>query len=67
MTVCIFEIGGEKTMEAVLTNITTVFTSAMGWAGTVGTTVTSTPILLVGVVMGFVGIGVTLFRRMLNL
>lgn len=54
-------------MDTVLTNITTVFTSAMGWAGSVGTALTDNPLLLVGVVMGFVGVGVGLFRRLLRL
>lgn len=55
------------TLSTILGNIGSVFTSAMGWAGTVGTTVAANPLLLVGVVMGFVGVGVGLFRRMLNL
>lgn len=54
-------------MDTVLTNISTVFTSAMGWAGAVGTAITGNPLLLVGVVMGFVGVGVGLFRRLLRL
>ncbi len=53
-------------MDALITNITSVFTAAMGWAGTVGTTVTDTPILLIGVVVGFVGLGVGLFKRLLR-
>lgn len=55
------------TLATILGNIGSVFTSAMGWAATVGTTVTGNPLLLVGVVMGFVGVGVGLFRRLLNL
>lgn len=54
-------------MSDVLSNISTVFTSAMGWAGSVGTAVAENPLLLVGVVMGFVGVGVGLFRRLLRL
>lgn len=53
-------------MTALLATITEVFTAAVGWAGTIGTTITDTPLLLVGVVLGFIGVGVTLFRRMLN-
>ncbi len=53
-------------MAELLTNIGTVFTSAMGWAGTVGTKVAETPILLIGVVVGFVGLGVGLFKRLLR-
>lgn len=53
-------------MTALLSTITEVFTAAVGWAGTIGTTIADTPLLLVGVVLGFIGVGVTLFRRMLN-
>lgn len=53
-------------MDAIVTAITTIFTAAMGWAGTVGTTVTDTPLLLFGVVVGFVGLGVGLFKRLLR-
>lgn len=55
------------TLATILGNIGSVFTSAMGWAGTVGETVVANPLLLVGVVMGFVYVGVGLFRRLLNL
>lgn len=54
-------------MDSILTSITTVFTAAMGWAGSVGTAIAGNPLLLVGVVMGFVGVGVGLFRRLLRL
>ena len=54
------------TMTELLSTITEVFTAAISWVGTVATTITSEPLLLVGIVLGFVGIGVGLFRRMLN-
>ena len=53
-------------MEAILTSVTTIFTSAIGWVGTVATTITSTPLLLVFCVIPLVGLGVGLFRRLLN-
>lgn len=55
------------TLATILSNIGSVFTSAMEWAAAVGTAVTGNPLLLVGVVMGFVGVGVGLFRRLLRL
>lgn len=55
------------TLSSILGNITSVFTSAMGWAGSVGEAVVANPLLLVGVVMSFIFVGVGLFRRMLNL
>lgn len=55
------------TLASILGNIGSVFTSAMGWAADVGDAVVANPLLLVGVVMGFVGVGVGLFRRLLRL
>lgn len=55
------------TMTAVLSSITEVFTAAVGWVGTVSSTVASNPLLLVGVVIGFAGVGIGLFSRLLNL
>ena len=43
-----------------------VFTSAIGWAGTVGSTIVSTPILLLFCAIPLVGLGVGLFKRLLN-
>lgn len=53
-------------MGTLLTTIGEVFTAAVGWVGTVADTIADNPILLIGVVMGFIGVGVGLFRRMLN-
>lgn len=55
-----------NTMATLISNVGTVFDAVLGWAGTVGETIVGTPILLFGVVLGFVGVGVGLFRRMLN-
>ena len=53
-------------MADLLSQITTVFSSAMGWMSTVASTVADTPLLLIGVVIGFIGVGVGLFHRLLN-
>lgn len=53
-------------MDAVVTAIGVVFNGAMEWAGTVATKVVDTPLLLFGVVVGFVGLGVGLFKRLLH-
>lgn len=55
-----------STLSSVLGNITTALTSAVGWVGTIANTITSTPLLLVGCVLTFVGFGVGLFRRMFH-
>lgn len=54
------------TMATLITTIGSVFEGVLGWAGTVGNTVVSTPLLLFGVTLGFIGVGVGLFKRMLN-
>ena len=59
-------LAAEVTLASILTDITSVFTAAIGWAGTVGSTIVSTPLLLVFVVVPLVGLGVGLFRRLLR-
>ena len=54
------------TMAQVISTVGDVFEGVLGWAGTVGNTIAGTPLLLFGVVLGFVGVGVGLFKRMLN-
>lgn len=54
------------TMATLLSTITEVFTSAIGWVGTVAETVASNPLLLVGVVISFIGLGIGLFSRLLR-
>lgn len=58
--------GSSLTMATVLSTITEVFTSAVGWVGTVAETVASNPLLLIGVVIGFIGTGIGLFSRLLR-
>ncbi len=53
-------------MEAILSAVSSVFTSAIDWVGTVASTVTSTPILLVFAIIPLVGLGVGLFKRLLS-
>ena len=59
--------GATNTMAAMLTTITQVFTAPVGWVGTVANTISDTPLLLVGCVLGFIGVGVGLFKRMFNI
>lgn len=54
------------TMASVLSSITEVFTAAIGWVGTIATTIASEPLLLIGVVITFVGVGISLFSRLLH-
>ena len=54
-------------LSGMLSNITSILTSAVSWVGTVSNTVTGDPLLLLAVVLPFVGFGVGLFRRLLHL
>ena len=56
----------EMTMATVLSSITEVFTAAVGWVCTVAETVADEPLLLIGVVVSFVGLGIGLFSRLLR-
>ena len=56
----------ERTMATVLGSITEVFTAAVGWVGTVAETGAGEPLLLIGVVVSFVGLGIGLFSRLLR-
>ena len=53
-------------MEAILSAVSSVFTSAIGWVGTVADTVTAEPILMVFAIIPLVGLGVGLFKRLLS-
>lgn len=53
-------------MEAILTTVGTVFTTAIGWVGDVASTITATPILMVFCSIPLVGLGVGLFKRLIN-
>lgn len=54
-------------MSALLTDVGTVFTQVISWAGTVGTTITGTPVLLLYcVAVPLCGIGVGMFSRLLH-
>ena len=54
-------------MESLINSVTTIFTAAIGWAGDVGETIVDTPLLLMFVVIPLVGLGIGLFKRLLNM
>ncbi len=54
-------------MDAIMTSIGEVFTAAIGWAGTVASTVAGQPILLLAcVAIPKCGLGVGMFNRLLS-
>lgn len=54
------------TVSSVLTDISSVVTQAMTWAGDVAEMIVSTPILLIFVSFAAVGLGIGLIRRMIS-
>lgn len=54
-------------MTEITASITSVFTAAIGWVGTVATTIAGSPILLLACVgVPLCGLGVGLFKRLLS-
>lgn len=54
-------------MSTLLTSVTTVFTSAVGWVSTVATTIAETDVLLLFcVAVPLCGLGVGMFKRLLS-
>ena len=54
-------------MDALLTAVGNVFTSAIGWVGTTASTIAGQPILLLACVgIPLCGIGVGMFKRLLS-
>ena len=54
-------------MSTLLTSVTTVFTSAVGWVFTVASTIAETDVLLLFcVAVPLCGLGVGMFKRLLS-
>lgn len=54
-------------MSTLLTSVTTVFTSAVGWVSTVASTIADTEVLLLFcVAVPLCGLGVGMFKRLLS-
>ena len=54
------------TIATIISNVTSVFTAAMGWAADVGEAIAGNPLLLLFCIIPLVGLGVGLFRRLLG-
>lgn len=54
-------------MADILSAVGSVVTAAVGWIGSFVTVITSNPILLIGVIVGFVGLGVGLIKRLMRI
>jgi hypothetical protein len=54
-------------MAEIIASITSVFTAAIGWVGTVASTIAGQPILLIAcVAIPLCGLGVGMFKRLLS-
>lgn len=54
------------TLAKILSDVGTLFSSAISWAGDVGTTIVSNPIMLVFCVVPLVGLGIGIFKRLIR-
>lgn len=54
------------TMTSIISSITEIFTGGLTWLGSVSDTVVQNPLLLFGVLIGFIGVGIGLFKRLLH-
>lgn len=55
------------TISSLLTNVGSVFTSVIGWVGTVASTIADQPILLLACVgIPLCGLGIGMFKRLLS-
>lgn len=53
-------------MATILSDATSIVTEALSWVGQVVSTVTGAPLLLLFVILPLVGLGIGLFRRLIN-
>lgn len=57
-------------MSAIITDVSSIVTAlfgANGWVSSVITTVTGTPVLMLGVLIGFSGLAVGMVKRLINI
>ena len=60
-------LGGNGSMTALLATISNVLTVVLGWVAAVAEGIWRNPILTIVVIIGFLGTGLLLFKRLLNL
>lgn len=54
------------TLASILSDIGSIITAAFGWVGTAVTQITSSPLILLAVVIPFVGLGIGLLKRLFS-
>lgn len=58
--------GAAGSLSEVLSSMSAAMSAALGWVGTVSEAIVLNPLLFIPVAIGFVGIGVSIFRRLLR-
>lgn len=53
-------------MATILGDASSIVTESLGWVGEVVSTVTGSPLLMLFVILPLVGLGIGLFRRLIN-
>ena len=56
----------EVTVASILTSIEDVFEGIIGMVGEVASTITGNPLLFVGVLVGFSGLAIGMFKRLFS-
>lgn len=59
--------GETVTVSTIIANVTSIVTAAVGWVTQFVTLITGSPLLLMFVIMGFVGLGIGLIKRIVRL
>ena len=60
------ETAATMTMASLLSTIGEVFEAAVGWMSSVADIVVSNPLFLIPIVFSFIGVGISLFSRLLR-
>ena len=55
------------TLASILSDVSSVVTSALSWASSVVTFITANPIVMVFVIIPLVGLGIGMVKRMISL
>lgn len=55
------------TMSTILTDVGSIVTQAVTWIGQYASAITSNPLIEMFVIVGFVGLGVGLIKRLISL
>lgn len=62
----VFSTTAAYTMSSLLSDVSSIVTAAISWIGDFLQVITSNPLLLAFIVVGFVGIGIGLLRRLMH-